>query len=385
MTEDPSQPPKPGDTDRDNRLHDEITVVPNTDKTRLNRLQLEDYREHRERLLTWLLTEGKNPDEKDGYSTSVVENTGYRLSKIYRWKWDREDRYTSTFTTDDADAYVQHVAQQDWGKENKSQYVKALKRLNKWRVHEHGADVWEPEMTFAPGRTEYAPQDYLTREERQAVRDAALEHGSVTSYSNASPEQRDRTNRYLAQRLGKPKARVTRQDWEDATSWKIPSLVWTSLDAGLRPIEVKRSSVSWIDVENAVLRIPKQQSSKNRENWTVSLRTETANALSRWLQERDTRPKYDDTDAIWLTRYANPYSSDSLSDLLSRLCVTAGIDDTDRSLSWYAIRHSTGTYLVEEAGYEAARQQLRHLDERTTMRYDAAPVDERRDALDRIQ
>lgn len=366
-------------TDTDT-LPGKIKIVPDVDRPHLNTLQLQDYREHRERVLTWLWEQGKNPDDKDGYSESVVENTAYRLSKIYRWKWER-DGYTSTFTATDADAHVEHVAEQDWGKENKSQYVKALKRLNKWRVHALGDDEWTPATSFSPGTTEYAPQDYLTREERHAVRDAALEIASVPSYSNASGEQRDRVNTYLAQRLEKPKAEVTPQDWEDATSWKLPSLVWTSLDAGLRPIEVERSVTQWIDTDNAVLRIPKQDSSKNRENWVVALRDNTSAALERWLNERDTKPEYSDTDAVWLTKYGNAYDRDSLPSVMTRLLSEA---DITRSLSWYSLRHSTGTYLVDEAGYEAARQQLRHKDERTTMRYDSAPLEERRNALDKL-
>jgi len=364
-------------------LPDDIPIVPDIDSRQLNRLQIDDYRDHRCDILEWLYTRGQSPDEREGYSKSVVENTAYRLSKIYRWEWDRRG-YTIDIGHDVADEYVQHVAQQDWGNENKSQYVKALKRLMRWRVHEKGDEEWEPEMSFSPGRTEYAPQDYLSLEERRAVREAALSLGSVPSYHNASPETRSRINRYLAQRFEKPKSEVGPDDWDRANSWKLPSLVWTSLDAGLRPIEVERSQVDWIDTDNEVLRIPKNQSSKNRENWIVSLRDQTARALDRWLDERDTRPKYDDSDSIWLTSYSNPYGSESLSRLMDRLCDEAGIDTVTRDLTWYAIRHSTGTYMVHEQGYEAARQQLRHKDERTTMRYDAAPVEERRDALDRM-
>lgn len=364
-------------------LPSDIPLVHEVEKPYLNRLQEQDYRDHRERVLTWLWTQGKTPQEGEGYSEAVVKNTAYRLSKIYRWEWDQRG-YTSDIGRDVADEYVAHLADLDHGKENKSQYVKALKRLMKWREHELGEDTWEPEVSYSPGRTEYAPQDYLSREERRAIREAAMQLGTTPSYSNVSPEERSRVNRYLAQRFEKPINEVSDSDWERANSWKIPSLVWASLDAGLRPIEVERSVVSWVDTGNAVLRIPKQQSSKNRENWTVSLRQQTAKALERWFQERQTKPKYDGRSEIWLTRRENSYGSESLSRLMDRLAEEAGIDTTNRQMTWYSIRHSTGTYMVDEAGYEAARQQLRHKDERTTMRYDAAPVDERRDALDRM-
>jgi hypothetical protein len=103
----------------------------------------------------------------------------------------------------------------------------------------------------------------LTREERGAICDAALEYGSIPSYNNLSPAERDRRKRYLAQCFEKPKSEVTPDDWERAHGWKIPSLVWTSLDAGFRPVEVKRSDVSWLDLDNSVLRIPKDDNAKN--------------------------------------------------------------------------------------------------------------------------
>ena len=77
---------------------------------------------------------------------------------------------------------------------------------------------------------------------------------------------------------------MTPDDWDRANGWKIPSLVWTSLDAGLRPVEVKRSDVSWLDLDNSALRIPKGDSAKNRENWVVGLRDRTAEMLSRWYR-----------------------------------------------------------------------------------------------------
>jgi integrase len=56
----------------------------------------------------------------------------------------------------------------------------------------------------------------------------------------------------------------------------------------------------------------------------------------------------------------------------------------NRDISWYSIRHSTGTYMASEEGLSAAQEQLRHKDERTTMRYDQVPAEDRRDALDRM-
>jgi integrase len=256
--------------------------------------------------------------------------------------------------------------------------------LYKWRHHQRGGEQWEPSITFSKKNQSTTPRDYLTREERTKIRDASLEHGSVPSRSNVFGEERDRWVRYLAQRFEKPKEEITEEDWDRANSWKIPSLVGVSLDAALRPIEVERARTTWVDVENGVLRIPREQASKSTENWIVGLQEQTVKMLERWLSERETIQKYDDTDALWLTRESNPYQSASLRGLLQRLCDTADISTENRQMSWYAIRHSTGTYMAREEGLAAAQTQLRHTSVETTAKYDQAPVEDRKNALDRM-
>jgi len=247
--------------------------------------------------------------------------------------------------------------------------------------HQRGKNFeWDSDFSFSV--SQHAPKDFLTRDERQAIRDAALQYGAVPSRSTLSANERDRWTAHLAQRFEKPKEDVSEDDWNRANSWKIPSLVWTSLDTGLRPVEVERSRVQWVDVDNQVLRILKEESSKNEGNWTVALSDRTATALDRWLTERGTYEKYDGSDAIWLTKYGNPYNNNSLSGLMERLFETAGIDGENRQTSWYTIRHSVGTYMAREEGLAAAQAQLRHRSVRTTMKYDQAPVEDRRDALD---
>lgn len=365
-------------------LPDDIPLVINPAEDYLNRRQLEDYKQHRTEVLTWLWTVGKNIDRGEGYSKSVTRNMAYRLSKIYRWVWNRENRYTTHITHDHADAYVREIAGKPWKNSNKAQYTKALKRLFKYRSHELGDDPWDNQISFQPSSEEYQPQDYLTLEERKRLRKASLEYGSVPSYSNLTPAERSRWKSHIAMRLEKPKEKVSPDDWDRINSWKIPSLVAVSLDTGLRPVEVERAVVSWVDTENEVLRIPKGESSKNRDNWIVSLRSQTARCLARWLDERETYSKYDDYDALWLTQYSNPYQSESLNYLLSQLCEEADINTLNRNLSWYSIRHSTGTYMTHFEDLGAAKAQLRHKSERTTMKYDNAPVEERRDALDKM-
>lgn len=361
-----------------------ITLVPRPSRERLNDRQVVDYRNEREACIQWLLALGKTPKKGEGYARGTVKPRSHRMDAFYRWVWDEQDGYTTDVGSTAADAYLRYLAGTDDSDAHKANCQKAVQMLLKWRHHERGTDEWEPDIRFSSGSGTTAPRDYLTSDERVLVREAALEAGSVPGYKSLTPSERDRWKAYLAQRFGKPKSEVSPDDWERANGWKIPSIVWTSLDAGLRPIEVKRSVVQWVDLDNDLLRIPKEDSSKNRDNWRVSVQSKTTNLLERWLEQRATMPKYDDTDALWLTRFSNPYESHSLCDLLRRLCDTAGIETETRDISWYSLRHSTGTYMTREEDLAAAQAQLRHKSTQTTMKYDQTPPEDRQDALDRM-
>lgn len=361
---------------------EELTPVPEPSKAFLNQRQVIDYEEHRKQLLTWLLTFGKEPEKVEGYALETVKPRSYRIDQFYRWVWAQERQYTTRVTTNHADEWVTELAFSEKSNVHKNNCLKAVMMLFKWRHHRFGEDHWEPKHRFKSERQH--PRDFLTREERVRIREAVLEYGSIPHYKSVTPEERREWKRYLAQRFGKPVESVTPQDWNRANGWKFPSLVWTSLDAGLRPIEVERAVVSWVDTENKVLRIPKEESSKNRDNWVVSLRDQTAEYLRRWLEERRLYEKYSETDALWLTRKSNPYQSNSLKYLLVRLCEQAEIETENRKMSWYVIRHSVGTYMACEGSLGAAKAQLRHRCSGTTMKYDQAPVEERREALERM-
>lgn len=362
---------------------DEITLVTEPAGEYLNQKQLVDYRSEREECLSWLLTFGKDPKKAEGYALGTVKPRAYRMDQFYRWTWKQEGGYTARILQDYADSWMRHLAQEDYSSTHQTNCQKAVKMLFKWWVHERGGSDWDPDITFSD-ISNSGPRDYLTREERTKIRDASLEYGSIPEYSNLTPNERDRWTQYLAQRFEKPKSDVTLADWDKANSWKIPSLVWVSLDTGLRPVEVERASVSWVDIDNSVLRIPKQDSAKSREDWIVSLRDRTATFLERWLGERENHSGYREQENLWLTREHNPYTSQSLRYLLHRLCDIAGIETDNRKMSWYSIRHSVGTYMVREEDLAAAQTQLRHKSPETTMIYDQTPIEDRRDALDRM-
>jgi site-specific recombinase XerD len=361
-----------------------IILVPEPSRARLDERQQMSYRQHRHDLIDWLLVFGKHPEKAEGYAQRTVLNTAQRLDIFYRWVWDERGRFTTDIDHEDADAYVRHLARKDESDYSRNNTQSALKRLFKWQAHERGGECWEPNIVFTEPNATAEPRDFLLKEERRRIREAALEYGSIPGYNGMSAAERDRWKAYLAQRLSKPKSKVVPADWEKANSWKFPSLVWTSLDAGLRPIEVERATVSWVDAGNAVLRIPREESSKNVGNWTVSLRQQTANALDAWLTEREQYDIYDGRDELWLTREGNPYGTSALRHVLKRLFDIAGIEREKRKVSWYMIRHSVGTYMAREEGLAAAQAQLRHNSETTTMRYDQVPVEERRNALDKM-
>jgi len=133
--------------------------------------------------------------------------------------------------------------------------------------------------------------------------------------------------------------------------------------------------------QNEMLRISKGDSTKNTNNWHVSLSDRTVNIFRKWVTERDQYDQYDDTNALWLTKYGNPYGSEALNRLLRNLCEEAAIPVDDCEISWYSIRHSVGTYMARDNSLAAAQAQLRHRSERTTMRYDQAPVEDRKKTL----
>lgn len=350
----------------------------------LNPHQFEMYCDHRRELLTWLLTQGKHPEVDEGYSANTVRTRAYHLDLFYRFVWEIEGRYTEDITLAHANAWMKYLSSQPLSSSYKSLSQKAVQLLFKWQRYEQGKEVdWEPPIRFQ-GSSLPSSTDTLTREERTLLREAVLSYDTIPNYHAVSPDERDQWKAYLAQRLGKPKDDITKEDWARANSWKLPSMIWTTIDAGLRPIEVGRAKVSWVDLDDEVLRIPAEDAIKNDIDWTVGLRTRTAKILKRWLAERETRNKYQDTDRLWLTKYGNPYGSWSLNYWFRKLCDEAGIDRSNRNLSWYSIRHSVGTYMVSELNLGAASAQLRHKSLESTLRYVHAPVEDRQDALERM-
>ncbi|WP_424014794.1 tyrosine-type recombinase/integrase [Halorubrum xinjiangense] len=360
-----------------------IPLIPNGTEEHLNNRQLEDYKHHRREWLTWCLTQGKEPETGTGYSQSTMDVRHYRANSFYEWVWD-ERGYTTNLTHEDADEYIREVALSEYASSTKAHIQKAVKSIYWWREHKFDEQEWEPDLNFTGNSGGASDRDYLSKDERQRLREASLEYGSIPNYNSCSRVERDRYKGHLARRFDVPKDDIGLEHWERANGWKIPSLVSVSLDTGLRPVEVQRATADWADLDAGVLRISAEDASKGDTAWAPVLSERTVEILRRWLEQRKAIPMYDDTDALWLTTKANRYGSRSLSYLIDQLCDVAGIDTTNRQVTWYSIRRGLATGLIDEADLSTAKEQLRHKNIETTVRYDQSPPERRRDALDKL-
>jgi integrase len=367
---------------------DGIVLVTEDAEHLLNQRQLTDYKEHRRTLIKWMLNLGKDPKKAEGYAWDTVRQRAYKLDQFYRWIWDQEDGYTLGVTTEHADGYTEALVygevgeQEETSNAHKSDVQKSIKTLFKWRNWTKDEDIdWEPEISFSNNSGTHQIKDYLSDRERRLIKEAALEYGSIPHYNSITPEERSEWKTHLAQRFGKEKDEIGPEDFERANGYKYVSIVWAAMDAGFRPIEIGRAKVSWLDLENGMFRIPKEESTKNTDNWTVSISERTANILRKWVSERENYEKYRGTDALWLTKYDNPYSSKSLNDLLDNLREAADIPER-RDMTWYSIRHSVGTKMNADKGPGAVQQQLRQKSYEMAVRYDQAPAGERKETVE---
>lgn len=159
-------------------LPDGLKLVPGPAQTVLNEQQQMDDANHREDLLNWLATLGKQPDKERGYRQALVRNTTYCLDQIYRWVWDK-DRDTTEITHDHADAYVRALAGRDISNASKAKYVMSLKRLFKWKHNVRGGELWDSEISFSTDKGASNPRDYFTTTEHVSVREAAAFAGWI--------------------------------------------------------------------------------------------------------------------------------------------------------------------------------------------------------------
>jgi len=342
----------------------------------------------------WMLKKGKNPARKKSLSTSQASNYHARIDQLYRFVIDRLELDDQRVITQeqahqliewlDHDTITAQIGD-SYSEGAKRKFSNTLKKYFQWRNDEGACEEqWEPRISFSDGDHESA--DKLSFKERWQVRKAALNYGSLPSYYETAPGERDRINGLVAQRLGKPKDEITANDWKRAdTSSKVGSLVAVGLETGMIPIEIQEARIEWYDQKRNVFTIPQEYAAKDRPTTDLPLTEETGDILSKWIKERRHYEEYDGTNLLWLNSWQNPYQSKNLCYLVRRLCNEADIDHENRRIVWYSLRHNLGQTIEEEESLSQARDQLRHKHISTTKSiYAESTIESRRQTLKNI-
>jgi site-specific recombinase XerD len=342
----------------------------------------------------WLTRKGKNPARRKPLSEAVSKNYHDRIDQIYRFILDRVQQPGMTvLTREHADQFVEWLDRNKIRKQNgdeysetsKRKFTNALQKYFEWQ-HDRNAieEPWEPRVIFTDGDHESA--DKLSFEERWLIRDAAMDYGSLPAYHETDPDERDRVNGLVAQRLGKPKAEVTNRDWTRAdTSTKIGSLIAVALETGMIPVEIAEARLSWFDENRDIIKIPNEYAAKDRPTTELPVTEDTGECVSQWIQERRHYEKYDGTNRLWLNEHGNPYNSKNLCYLLRQLCDKVGINHEGRNIVWYSLRHNLGQLIEETEDLSEARDQLRHTHISTTKEFYAeSAIESRRKTLEQV-
>ena len=354
----------------------------------LNYQQQVLYSEFRAELIEYLRTKGRSPSKGIGYEESGVRPRVRRIHQAFEYAWD-QGQLVLELTPDVADEFVDGLKEDDITRNDGDDYSRGSKRkfVNALETYFDFAETeWEPEIRFRDGSPVEA-SDPFNKRERGLLVNASFEYRSPPSYSNVSPEERDRWNAYLAQFLEKPKADVSPEDWKALEkSWKFPALISTALDAGWRAGMVGALETGFVDLDNGEIVIPAEIAIKNDEQWQTELTPRSVKLLEKWLAQRSNKTKYDDSDRIWLNRKGNPYNSASLNDLLDNLMDEAGIEAHGRNLTWHSIRHSTGMYVYDQTQDLAmVAEILRHVSLESARKYAHPTPEAKTDVLEDIQ
>ncbi|WP_336022433.1 tyrosine-type recombinase/integrase [Halobellus salinisoli] len=341
----------------------------------------------------WMLERGKDHLMYEGLADSTADKYFRRLDQLHREAISLlETSDVTTITPDQGEELLLLLAKntitkrtdEAFSKSSKRKFSNTLEKYFEWQYHTDRLEYeWKSRIRFSDGNHTSAAE--FSYEEMGRLFEVAESYKKLPSYYETSPEERDRINGLVAQRLSKPKENVNRDDWRKADhSSKIWSLVSVGYDAGLTPIEIQRAKVSWYKPDQQMLVIPTDAASKQREKEKVSLSDDSCEALSRWIRERRHLEKYDGTNSLWLNQVGNPYRSSSLCNLIRRLCEEAGITSENRPIRWYSLRHSVGRQMKSDGSLVQTNDQLRHDTLETTQTtYGNSAVEERCETLNK--
>jgi integrase len=316
----------------------------------------------------WMLEKGEDQVKEEGLNEATAGNYIDRLDQLHREANKLLGLEGHTVGPDQAEELLLLLARDTITKQNgesysdtsKRKFANALQKHLQWQYYEEDLDYeWKPKIKFSDKNHTQAAE--FTYEELVHLSKKAKSYGKLPSYYETPPEERDEPKGLVAQRLGKPKENINRDDWRRANqSVKYSSLISVGYDAGLTPKEVGKAKIGWYKPERQVLEIPSEAASKERIKEIISLSDESAEAMSKWIQERRHLEKYDGTNALWLNREGNPYASGSLSRIICKLCEKADIPDKDRPIRWYSLRHTLGRHMKSDGSLSQTNDQLRH-------------------------
>lgn len=330
----------------------------------------------------WALSKGKYRDRNEPLAESTVDDYVFRFQQYLVFSWANSGQITSRIDHTLADAFVDALKAGEIRQENGDPYQESGKRklvnpVQKWYEHRHdvyGESKWDPDVVFSQEHQDSVSR--FSKLERTLLREGVLGFETLPNYNDLCPEESDRRKAYLAQKLGKPKNEIGLEDWNEVTeSWKVPAMVWLSLDIGPRPIDMHRLNESWLIPAENTVRIPVGESSKNERFWALRVHPDTTWMLNLWREQRATDPTYDESEAMFLNRNGNRYNAGTLADLVRRLCSDIGISMENRRITWYSFRHSAGTYIANEGDSSQARHQLQHESTEALSNYNVPPAE----------
>ena len=196
-------------------ISDQLSEQVSDDADRVEREYQEFYQ--------WMRERGNDHIKENGLSKSNTDNYFRRVDQLHRVALGSFDSDEVMLTPDQADELMLMLARDEITKQNGGTYAKtskrkfldAVKKYLEWRYYEGELEFeWTPRIKFSDGSHTQAAE--FTYEEIGRLLEEAESHGKLPSYYETSAEERERINGLVAQRLGKPKETINRDDWRRA-------------------------------------------------------------------------------------------------------------------------------------------------------------------------